>query len=94
MCGRYYQAEDKQGIAEYFRAELADPDAILPPGYNIPLTTTQPVIRESRDSGARELLGMCLGLVGFGSKGPDPERATFNARIEGLKVLSRARPAT
>jgi len=27
---------------------------------------------------------MRWGLVGFGSNGPDPKRATFNARMENL----------
>jgi len=83
MCGRYYRIEDKQAIAEYFHAEAAG-DELLPPGYNIAPSTTQPVIRQARDTGSRELVGARWGLVGFGSQGPDPKRATFNARAENL----------
>jgi putative SOS response-associated peptidase YedK len=83
MCGRYYRQSDKQAIAEYFRSDPAD-DIPLPPDYNVAPTTTQPVIRQGRDTGRRELLGMRWGLVGFGTHGPDPKRSTFNARAEGL----------
>jgi putative SOS response-associated peptidase YedK len=83
MCGRYYRVEDKQAIAEYFRSNPAD-DELLPPGFNIAPTTRQPVIRQGRDTGGRELVGMRWGLVGFGTKGMDRNRATFNARCENL----------
>jgi putative SOS response-associated peptidase YedK len=61
---------------------------ILPPGYNIAPSTIQPVIRQGRDTGARELVGMRWGLVRFGSAGPDPKRATFNARSDNLERSS------
>lgn len=83
MCVRYYRTEDKQAIAEYF-ASKPDDDAPFPPDYNAAPTTTQPIIRQGRDTGLRELVGMRWGLVGFGSKGPDSTRATFNARAESL----------
>jgi len=87
MCGRYYRTADKQAIAEQFHA-TATTDEPLPPGYNIAPSTTQPVIRQSRDTFARELVGMRWGLIGFGSAGPDPKRATFNARCENLEKSS------
>jgi len=87
MCGRYYRTADKQAIAEQFHA-AATTDEPLPPGYNIAPSTTQPVIRQSRDTFARELVGMRWGLIGFGSAGPDPKRATFNARCENLEKSS------
>ena len=31
------------------------------------------------------MVGMRWGLVGFGSTGPDPKRATFNARSDNLE---------
>jgi len=84
MCGRYYRTADKQAIAEQFHA-TATTDEPLPPGYNIAPSTIQPIIRQARDTGARELTGMRWGLVGFGSTGPDPKRATFNARADNLE---------
>ena len=84
MCGRYYRTADKQAIAEYFHSAAAS-DEPLPPGYNIAPGTTQPVIRQARDTFVRELVGMRWGLIGFGSSGPDPKRATFNARCENLE---------
>lgn len=60
MCGRYYRTADKQAIAEQFHA-AATTDEPLPPGYNIAPSTTQPVIRQSRDTFARELVGMRWG---------------------------------
>jgi putative SOS response-associated peptidase YedK len=87
-CGRYYRTADKQAIAEYFSAEPAEDASSFSPGYNIPPTTTAPVIRQNKDSAGRELVGMRWGLVGFGSHGPDPKRTTFNARAEGLEKSS------
>jgi putative SOS response-associated peptidase YedK len=87
MCGRYYRTADKQAIAEWFHAAAASDDP-MPPGYNIAPSTIQPVIRQGRDPGARELVGMRWGLVGFGSAGPDPKRATFNARSDNLERSS------
>ena len=87
MCGRYYRTADKQAIAEWFHA-AATGDDTMPPGYNIAPSTIQPVIRQGRDTGARELVGMRWGLVGFGSAGPDPKRSTFNARSDNLERSS------
>jgi putative SOS response-associated peptidase YedK len=85
MCGRYYRIGDKQAIAEWFHAEAAEDLSDFSSSYNIAPSTTQPVIRQSHDTGARELVGMRWGLVGFGSSGPDPKRTTFNARSESLE---------
>jgi putative SOS response-associated peptidase YedK len=41
-----------------------------------------------RNTGARKLVGMLLGLVGFGPAGPDPKRATFNSRTDNLERSS------
>ena len=58
MCGRYVRKGDKQKISEAFRAEL-DPAELpmLGADYNIAPTTYQPIIRESRETGEREMLG-------------------------------------
>jgi len=67
MCGRYYRIADKQAIIDHFHSPAAT-DEPFPPGYNIAPGTTQPVIRQGRDTGACELVGMRWGLVGFGSE--------------------------
>jgi putative SOS response-associated peptidase YedK len=85
MCGRYYRTFDKQKIAEALRATATGDPLAYAPGYNIAPTTTQPVLRLERDTFQRELVPMRWGLVGFGSKGIDPKRSTFNARAEGLE---------
>jgi putative SOS response-associated peptidase YedK len=64
MCGRYYRKSDKQKIAEVFHATKVD-DFVLPPwDYNVAPTSTQPVIRQSRDTGDRELVSLRWGLEG------------------------------
>ena len=85
MCGRYYRVGDKQVIADYFHAEAFGDDLDYVPGYNIAPTTTQPIIRQARDSDAREIVPMRWGLVGYNSAGPDPKRSTFNARSETVE---------
>ena len=56
MCGRYYRIADKQAIVDHFHSPAAT-DEPFPPGYNIAPGTTQPVIRQGRNTGARELVG-------------------------------------
>jgi putative SOS response-associated peptidase YedK len=85
MCGRYYRIGDKQAIAEWFHADPAEDLPDFASSYNIAPSSTQPVIRQGRDTGTREMVGMRWGLVGFGSAGPDPKRTTFNARTESLE---------
>jgi putative SOS response-associated peptidase YedK len=85
VCGRYYRSSDKQAIAESFQAQTTGDDLACVPGYNIAPTTTQPVIRQHRDSLVREIVSMRWGMVGYRSNGPDPKRSTFNARSESLE---------
>ena len=87
MCGRYVRRGSKQQIAEHFRAtprpaELPMPDA----DYNVAPTTYQPIIRESRDSGERELILARWGLVPFFTKDLKDIKAlsTINARAETI----------
>ncbi len=88
MCGRYYRTFDKQKIAEALRATATGDPFLYAPAYNIAPTTQQPVLRLERETFQRELVPMRWGLVGFGTKGPDPKRSTFNARAEGLQQSS------
>ncbi|MBB5319482.1 SOS response-associated peptidase family protein [Tunturibacter empetritectus] len=71
MCGRYYRTFDKQKIAEALRAQATGDPLAYAPGYNIAPTTTQPVLRQERETFGRELVPMRWGLVGFGTgRGP------------------------
>lgn len=88
MCGRYYRTDDPEQLADVLRAELTDDPSAFAPGYNIAPTTLQPVLRQQRDTSARELVPMRWGLVGYGSPGIDPKRSTFNARAESLEQSS------
>ncbi len=85
MCGRYYRTADLQQLVDEFDAEATGDPLPYAPGYNIAPTTTQPVMRQSEESGLRELVPMRWGLVGAHSAGVDPKRSTFNARAEGLE---------
>ena len=88
MCRRYYRTFDKQEIAKALRATASGDPLAYVAAYNIALTTVQPVLRLERNTFERELVPMRWGLVGFGSKGIDPKRSTFNARAEGLENSS------
>ena len=66
MCGRYVRKSSKQKIAEYFHASprpaelpLSDAD------YNVAPTTHQPIIRQSREAGEREVVLARWGLLPF-----------------------------
>ena len=87
MCGRYVRRSDKQKIAEYFHANpnpaelpMADAD------YNVAPTTQQPVIRQSRETGDRELILARWGLVPFFTKDIKDIKgvSTINARSETI----------
>ena len=84
MCGRYYRIEDKQAIAEFFHAQASDDPLVAVPGYNIAPSTTQPVIRHSRETDTREIVPMRWGLIAHNSSGPDPKRSIFNTRAEKI----------
>ena len=64
MCGRYLRRADKQRLAEAFRlGELAEGVGLPEWDYNVAPTTFQPVIRNDRETGRRELVLMRWGLV-------------------------------
>lgn len=59
MCGRYLRRSDKQRIAEAFQTRNDISTLALPPAdYNIAPSTFQPVIRENKEEGSRELILM------------------------------------
>ena len=87
MCGRYVRRGSKQKIAEYFHAhpnplELPMPDA----DYNVAPTTFQPIIRQSREKGDREMILARWGLVPFFLKALEEVKglSTINARAESI----------
>lgn len=87
MCGRYYRRSDKQRIAEAFHLGELPADFVLDPAnYNIAPTTFQPVIRESRDDGSRELVLMRWGLIPFFAESIKEYKgiSTINARAESI----------
>ena len=88
MCGRFYRTADALLLEDFFDAEPTGAMAAYQPRYNAAPTTTQLVIREHREGG-REIVPMRWGLVGHRSAGPDPKRATFNARAETDQFKSK-----
>lgn len=57
MGGRYVRRSDKQKLAEHFHAQPNPADMPMPDAdYNAAPTTHQPIIRQSRESGDRELI--------------------------------------
>ena len=85
MCGRYYRKSDKQKIAEAFHTTKVDDFPLPPWDYNVAPTTMQPVIRNSRDTGERQLSQMRWGLAPYGIK-PDAIKklSTVNAKAENI----------
>ena len=85
MCGRYGRKSDKQRIAEAFHVKSDLSGLSLPPAdYNVAPSTFQPVIRESREDGSREMVLMRWGLIPFFTKDVSSTRgiSTINARAE------------
>lgn len=87
MCGRYVRRSDKQRLAEHFRAqpnpvELPMPDA----DYNVAPTTHQPIIRQSRETGDREMVLARWGLIPYFTKDISDIKGltTINARSETI----------
>ena len=81
MCGRYLRRADKQRIAEAFRLGELPEGFVLPEwDYNVAPTTFQPVIRNARETGRRELVLMRWGLV--------PTFATSLAEWKGVSTIN------
>ena len=90
MCGRYARRGDKQRIAAAFHAvgdlsSLPMPDA----NYNIAPNTHQPIIRESKETGDRELVLARWGLIPFFTKSLTEVKGffTIDARAETIATL-------
>ena len=63
MCGRYYRRSDKQRIGDAFNISDLPSSLIMSEDYNVTPTTFQPVIRNDKETGERELVLMRWGLV-------------------------------
>ena len=87
MCGRYIRRSDKQKIAEYFQSEPQPAELPLPGAdFNVAPTTHQPIIRQSRESGRREIVLARWGLIPFFTKDLKEVKglSTINARSETI----------
>ena len=87
MCGRYVRRGDKQKLAQHFRAQPNPAELPLPEAdYNVAPTTHQPIIRQSRDTGEREMVLARWGLVPFFTKDLKDIKglSTINARSETI----------
>lgn len=88
MCGRYVRRSDKQKIAEHFRARLPDALPLPDADYNVAPTTHQPIVRQSRETGEREVVLARWGLVPFFTKDLKEVKglSTINARAETIST--------
>src|SRR5271169_226445 len=87
MCGRYYRRSDKQRIGDAFNISDLPSSLVISEDYNVAPTTFQPVIRNDRETGERELVLMRWGLVPFFTEQISDVRgiSTINARAEGIE---------
>jgi putative SOS response-associated peptidase YedK len=88
MCGRYYRRSDKQKIGDAFNiSDLPSSLIISDADYNVAPTTFQPVIRNDRETGDRELVLMRWGLVPFFTKQLSDVKgiSTINAKAESVE---------
>ncbi len=81
MCSRYYRRSDKQRIGDAFNIADLPSSFILSEDYNVAPTTFQPVIRNDRETGERELVLMRWGLVPF-----------FTKQLSDVKASRRSMP--
>jgi putative SOS response-associated peptidase YedK len=87
MCGRYVRRSDKQKIAEFFHANPSPAELPMPEAdYNVAPTTYQPIVRQSRETGERELILARWGLIPFFTKDLKETEglSTINARAETI----------
>src|SRR5271170_7402627 len=85
MCGRYYRRSDKQRIGDAFDISDLPSSLVISEDYNVAPTTFQPVIRNDKETGVRELVLMRWGLLPFFTKRLSDVKGilTINACAEG-----------
>lgn len=81
MCGRFARRSTREVLAEWFGIDPEDMPAFSA-SYNIAPQSVQPIVRQGRDSGAREFVLMRWGLVPFWAKDEKVGFSTINARAE------------
>jgi putative SOS response-associated peptidase YedK len=83
MCGRFARRSTQKILADWFGVPLGE----LPwfaPTFNAAPQSTQPIVRLSRDTAAREFLLARWGLVPSWARDAKFGYSTFNARAEDL----------
>lgn len=85
MCGRYVWRGDTRKIAEWFHAEVKPAELVMPDSdYNVAPTTHQSVIRQSRETGEREIVLARWGLVPLFHEGDQGHQgAVYDQRASG-----------
>ena len=89
MCGRYSITLPPEAIRQLFQTHGELPN--WPAYYNAAPTTALPVVRQAKDSGARELVLMQWGLIPWFNKDSKPSYSTINARAEGVQTAASFR---
>ena len=92
MCGRFARRSTQQVLADWFGVELED----MPwfgPTYNAAPQSTQPVVRQNRDAGRREVALLRWGLVPFWARDAKFGYSTINARAEEVATKPAYREA-
>ncbi len=87
MGGRYTRLSDKQRLGDAFRiGNLTDLPLEVALSYNIAPITSQPVIRNGKETGERELVAMRWGMVPHFAKSLSDFKgfSTINAKAETL----------
>ena len=87
MCGRYVRRSDKQDIADWFHVQNESADLPMSAAdYNVAPTTYQPIIRQNRETGDREMVLARWGPVPFFTNGLQEVKglSTINARARTL----------
>jgi putative SOS response-associated peptidase YedK len=83
MCGRYSLTSPEDAMRQLFDLPAGVTAAWAQPRFNIAPSQIAPVVRQGRDGGGQELVGMVWGLIPGWSQGPGGGGAgQINARSE------------
>jgi putative SOS response-associated peptidase YedK len=86
MCGRFARRSTQEVLADWFGVPLEEMPWFAPT-FNAAPQSTQPVVRLSRDTGARQFALARWGLIPFWARDPKFGYSTINARAE--EVLTK-----
>ena len=90
MCGRYMLTTPVDALRQMF---LFSERPNLAPRYNIAPTQDVPIVRRTRDGGARELVMVRWGLVPYWADDPKIGNRLINARSESVARTAAFREA-